>query len=441
MKKRFWALFLAVMMIVSVLPTTAFAAEGTGAPVEGEVTATKTLVENKGGTYTITLSVQGNPVKTNAQPNADVVLVVDNSGSMASSVGTPCESTTFEKKDTIDFSLLGTGFYWDIYECPTCHARYIRSYSKFIGAEVQVFFDTRPEKCTGETGEVVRMDAAIAVSKEFASNILATTGNRIAVIGFAHQENDGGANDTGAIKVAQDLTEHLDVVETAINRMKAEGGTNYTAALQKACDYLDARSDKGRPGYVVFISDGAPGRSGESLKDSAWNGEKQIAKLKEAGITVYTVGIALEEEPAEYLKNMASDEQDEHFINVTGTEYKEQLKNTLKQWAAQIKKVPAGTNAVMTDIVDISKFTIVDYDSKLVRENDGKLIWNIGDIPEKTTEVTITVKANEGVYGVANVIVWVHFSFFVCVISCCNCLRFECLKRKIWWHFVWNNTP
>ena len=53
----------------------------------------------------------------------------------------------------------------------------------------------------------------------------------------------------------------------------------------------------------------------------------------------------------------------------------------------------------MTYILDISRFTIVDYDSKLVRENDGKLIWNIGDIPEETTQVTITVKAKEGVYG------------------------------------------
>ena len=408
MKKRFWALFLAVMMVVSVLPTTAFAIDGDA--LEGAVQATKTLVcDDKGkpevdadGCYTIKLTVQGNPVTTNTRPNADVVLVVDNSGSMASSVGTPCESTTFEKIDTIALSLLGTGFYWDIYECPTCHARYIRSYSKFVGHEVDVFFDTRPPECTGETGEVVRMDAAIAVSKEFASNILAVEGNRIAVIGFAHQENEGGANDTGAIKVAQDLTKDLDVVKSKIDSMEAEGGTNYTAALKKAYDYLNARSDEdkgSRPGYVVFISDGAPGRSGQSFDDPDWNGKEQIAALKNDGITVYTVGIALDDSAANYLKSMASDEQDKHFINVTGTDYQDELSDTLAQWAAQIKKVPAGTNAVMTDIVDISRFTIVDYDSKLVRENDGKLIWNIGDIPEETTQVTITVKAKEGVYG------------------------------------------
>ena len=64
MKKRFWALLLAVMMVVSVLPTAAFAVDAEP-PVEGKVTATKTLVcDNVGkpvvdedGCYTIKLTV------------------------------------------------------------------------------------------------------------------------------------------------------------------------------------------------------------------------------------------------------------------------------------------------------------------------------------------------------------------------------------------------
>ena len=60
MKKRFWALLLAVMMVVSVLPTSAFAVDA-----EGKVTARKMLVcDNVGkpvvdedGCYTIKLTV------------------------------------------------------------------------------------------------------------------------------------------------------------------------------------------------------------------------------------------------------------------------------------------------------------------------------------------------------------------------------------------------
>ncbi len=406
MKKRFWALFLAVMMVVSILPTSAFA-EG-DATHEGVVTATKTLRENRDGTYTITLSVQGNPVTTNVQPNADVVLVVDNSGSMASKVGRPCDYTKdqFEEVDRIELTTLITksGFVWYIYECPNCGARYVRCNGQALwGIIEEEIYDDRPDECTGEAGTVVRINAAIEVSKEFAESILDINGNKIAVIGFAHQETNGGADDAGAIKVAQGLTNNLSAVNAKIDSMDANGGTNYSAALQEAYNYLDARSNadkENRPGYVIFISDGAPGRSGESFNDRNWNGADQVAALKKAGITVYTVGIALDTSAANYLKSMASEKQSDHFINVTGSNYQDQLSDILEQWAEKIKTVPAGKNAVMTDIVDTDKFTIEDYDDGLTLAADGKtLTWSIGNIPEETATITITVSAKDGVHG------------------------------------------
>lgn len=92
MKKRFWALLLAVMMVVSVLPTAAFAIDG-DALEQGEVRARKSLVydeagelvEDENGYYTIRLSVEGKPVKTGKK--ADVVLCIDVSNSMADPYG------------------------------------------------------------------------------------------------------------------------------------------------------------------------------------------------------------------------------------------------------------------------------------------------------------------------------------------------------------------
>ncbi len=396
MKKRFWALLLAVMMVVSVLPTSAFAVDA-----EGKVTARKMLVcdgagnpiVDADGCYTIKLTVQGNPVTTSVQPNADVVLVVDNSGSMGTSVGTPCG----EPKESFTESDGFLGLY-KVWTCPACGMRYTSSLAGWL-------WDERPDNCIGEKGTVVRMDAAKEVSKEFAESILQdSTGNKMAVIGFAHGDKKGGANDADAIRVQHALTNNLSDVKSKIDTMYAEGGTNYSAALQKAYDYLNGRSpaDKAnRPGYVIFISDGAPGRSGESLKDSDWNGENQIAALKAAGITVYTVGIALEEGPAEYLKNMASDEKTDHFINVKGENYKADLSDILAEWAAQIKKVPAGTNAVMTDVVDTDKFDIVadGYAGLTLGEDKKTLTWEIGNIPETVQEKTIKIKPKTGVYG------------------------------------------
>lgn len=261
--KRLLTWVLVLVMTLSLLPLNVLADEIPETDnTPGKVTATKSVTgPDANGNYMITLTVRGAPVsstKTMTTPaNADVVLVVDNSGSMETSVGTPCEaqknSFTPEEK-----TFLGTGVI--VHTCQKCGAKYYEW--KFIG----ISLSDVPEVCTGQIGVTKRIVAAKNVSKEFASSILSYTGNQVAVIGFAHGDRGGGA-DEKAIKVKQELTNSIDSINTAIERMEADGGTNYTAALDKAYTYLNSRSDKTRPGYVIFISDGAPGLSGESQDD------------------------------------------------------------------------------------------------------------------------------------------------------------------------------
>ena len=390
-------------MLWSLLPASALATEE-GTPEPGKVTATKTASTlNNDGTYTITLTVQGNPVEdketTTTSANADVVLVVDNSGSMASSVGEPCQTpkSQFEKKDA---TLWGTGVV--VYKCRTCGAKYYEW--KFAGFPLSDV----PDYCTGEKGVTARINAAKNVGKEFAKSILKeNSGNRLAVIGFAHS-NHGGGTDNKAIKVSQDLTNNLTTVNGALDKMDADGGTNYTAALQKAYDFLNDRTQKektSRPGYVIFISDGTPGLSGDSQNDEKWNGADQVKSIKNAGYTLYTVGIALDNTAADYLKSMASDAQNDHFINVTGTNYDKQLSTILKQWAVKItettKKKPAGTNATLVDLINTDKFDYAGSASENLKvEEDNKTVtWTIDKIPEKPESATFKIKAKAGVYG------------------------------------------
>lgn len=89
MKRRIIAALMCLCMLVGLLPMSAFAAPAK----PGTVTATKEVVSQRpdeNGNYTIKLTVQGEPVEIPSASAADVVLVVDNSGSMASSVGEPC---------------------------------------------------------------------------------------------------------------------------------------------------------------------------------------------------------------------------------------------------------------------------------------------------------------------------------------------------------------
>ena len=411
--KRLLTWVLVLVMTLSLLPLNVLAdviPETDNTP--DKVTATKscTTEPDSNGNYTITLTVQGNPVPSTdtmtTPANADVVLVVDNSGSMSSRVGYPCSTPKDHFQSTGGDKFIALR--WKIFTCPECGAKYYQWQFLVLGTWTDIS-DGVPDTCTGEKGETVRIDAAKAVSKAFADSILKGNGNKIAIIGFAHGDRDGGI-DSKAIKVSQELTNDPAAVKTAINEMKADGGTNYTAALQKAYDYLNDRSDKdGRPGYVIFISDGAPGLSGESQNDPNWNGSNQAASIKNARYTLYTVGIALKGPAETYLKNMASADQNEHFINVTGADYEAQLRNTLQEWANKITQTPttkpAGTNAVLTDVINTKQFEYVEGSATrgltVGEDSEGNktVMWEIGNIPEDEARVSFMIKAKDGVYG------------------------------------------
>ena len=185
----------------------------------------------------------------------------------------------------------------------------------------------------------------------------------------------------------------MNQINSAIDKMDANGGTNYSAALQQAYTWLNGREDKSRPAYVIFISDGAPGLSGKSIDNLQWNGSKQAADLKRDGVTLYTIGIALTDDESNYLESLATDSN--HYINVTGKNYADKLKKVLLEWASHINSVPAGKNAVMTDVVNADYFEVVESSlpTGVTLDEDGKtLTWNIGNIPKDGASVEITIK-------------------------------------------------
>ena len=327
--KKLLAILLVLIMALVLVPTVAFA-EGE----EGKVTITKTLesdVPDNDGNYTIKLTVQGNPVTQNVQPNADVVLVIDCSGSMDGGL-----------------------------------------------------FDTN------------RMKTAKNAGKKFADGILTdNSDNKMAVLGFSSGNYNNNNIGTG-------LVNNKNTIKNTIDKMYARGGTNYTTALTRAKNILDNREDKTRPGYVVFISDGAPGQQGESLSDPNWNGSEQVKQLKEDGVTIYTIGISLDDDnnqaAREYLKSMATSPS--HFKNITDRNLETELETILTEWAAQINQKPAGINAVMVDVINDEFFDFVSADDGLTYDGDAKsLTWNIGDIPAEEQSITFKIKPKDGWTG------------------------------------------
>lgn len=373
--KRTLSFLLTFVMLCSLLPMTAMAKE----LQPGEVAASKTAsYDAENHEVTITMTVEGKEASQITPSKADVVLVVDNSGSMASSVGEPCKTPSSE------FESAG----WGWVECPECGARY---YQGLTGWFV-------PDFCTGEKGKEPRIDTAKKVGKTFADSILSgENDNQMAVIGFAHGERDWFGS-TDAIRQKLDLTDNVTDVKNTLDEMVADGGTDYTSALQEAYDMLASRSETDRPGYVVFISDGAPGKQGSSIGDPNWDGSRQARAIKEAGYGLYTIGIALDDEADDYLESLASDN---HYQNVTGTNYASELEELLKEWAEEINTVPAGTDAVLVDTIS-EDFTLKpnqNVENLAFDYENNQVTWNVGEITEEGKEISFVVIPKEGVYG------------------------------------------
>lgn len=373
--KRTLSFLLTFVMLCSLLPMTAMAKE----LQPGEVAASKTAsYDAENHEVTITMTVEGKEASQITPSKADVVLVVDNSGSMASSVGEPCKTPSSE------FESAG----WGWVECPECGARY---YQGLTGWFV-------PDFCTGEKGKEPRIDTAKKVGKTFADSILSgENDNQMAVIGFAHGERDWFGS-TDAIRQKLDLTDNVTDVKNTLDEMVADGGTDYTSALQEAYNMLNDRGETDRPGYVVFISDGAPGKQGSSIGDPNWNGSRQARAIKEAGYGLYTIGIALDDEADDYLESLASDN---HYQNVTGTNYASELEELLKEWAEEINTVPAGTDAVLVDTIS-EDFTLKpnqNVENLAFDYENNRVTWNVGEITEEGKEVSFVVIPKEGVYG------------------------------------------
>lgn len=373
--KRTLSFLLTFVMLCSLLPMTAMAKE----LQPGEVAASKTAsYDAENHEVTITMTVEGKEASQITPSKADVVLVVDNSGSMASSVGEPCKTPSSE------FESAG----WGWVECPECGARY---YQGLTGWFV-------PDFCTGEKGKEPRIDTAKKVGKTFADSILSgENDNQMAVIGFAHGERDWFGS-TDAIRQKLDLTDNVTDVKNTLDEMVADGGTDYTSALQEAYNMLNDRGETDRPGYVVFISDGAPGKQGSSIGDPNWDGSRQARAIKEAGYGLYTIGIALDDEADDYLESLASDN---HYQNVTGTNYASELEELLKEWAEEINTVPAGTDAVLVDTIS-EDFTLKpnqNVENLTFDYENNQVTWNVGEITEEGKEISFVVIPKEGVYG------------------------------------------
>lgn len=195
MKKRILSIVLAVLMLLSVMPVTALAAEESVVP-QNVVTAEQGGVkvekraewtDEKNGKAKITFTLIGGTMTSQDIPETDIVLVIDKSGSMGTGKDSKMDKAKTAAKDFVD---------------------------KFFGTGADQGYKDKVQ---------------------------------IAVVFYS----DSATTDVG-------LTNQKDLLISAISDISANGGTHIQAGIHRAQQILDADKREKVKKLIVVLSDGEP---------------------------------------------------------------------------------------------------------------------------------------------------------------------------------------
>lgn len=227
----------------------------TGETQDDGLELTKTVTPKADGGYTVHLEAYttGTVTTSTTTKPCDIVLVLDQSGSMADDFS---GKETNEETDTCEYAMKQA---------------------------VNTFIDNVAKKAEDEGVE-----------------------HRIAIVKFAGDSKDTVGNDTyweggnnyNYSQVVKELTAVNDAsganaatLKTAVDQLQAKGGTQTQNGLnhaQRLLKNVDSARDSSK--VVIVFTDGMPGDSGFDAK-VATSAIASAKSMKDAGVTVYTVGI------------------------------------------------------------------------------------------------------------------------------------------------------
>ena len=203
----------------------------------------KTLTPNGDGTYKLSLSVTGSASSAQESSKANVVVVFDTSGSMDET------TTSYEYSETTD-DRNTYGLVDGEYVKLTYHRNLGNKYwTDPSGARYEGVRYKRSETRTSRLA-VAKAATNNLIDQLLANNTMETPDAvEVSLVSFSSKVNDSfeWSTDASALK-------------GTVSSFKADGGTNWEAALNQAKDLADERqsSQPGEATYVIFVSDGNP---------------------------------------------------------------------------------------------------------------------------------------------------------------------------------------
>lgn len=391
-------------------------------------------------TYDINIkaaSTSTSSVTTTTKAVADIMLVLDVSGSMDKKINnyTYIADNTPEGREKLDKD---TTYYVERKDGSYKEMEYSERYSEwYIGRYKASNYYTDYKIYTRETK--TRLQALQDSVDQFITDTASKSPkSKIGITAFSSdydQDNSSNGATQGLLPAGENTGEekNKDILITFANNLKAYGGTTPAIGLNKAKELLDAVANDGNPKYVILFTDGAP--TGDNTGNPpAWNSkaktsaETSASALKAAGYTVYTIGYGFSDDSneAKFLAgNRTKDYPGIASLNCAFTandatklgEIFRDIQNTITQDIAI-------TGATVTDIID-SRFDLLKDDGTLytqddlnkgVKVNGGtvslvdgcyKIEWTDQTIPNKRKNgewnKTVKVKAKDSFVGGNNV--------------------------------------
>lgn len=200
------------------------------------------------------------------------------------------------------------------------------------------------------TTRVYKIDSSLTGLKEAASAFTtsmaaSSTNSRIGIATF----NSVGNLVSGLTTIGS----NKDDLVKKISSIYASGGTSPQLGLELALTQLENSKQENVPRYVILFTDGDP-----STKDDRTKSKLQADKLKEKGITVYTIGLKLTDDTKQWLEGKIASEGCAYSAsNIEG------LKTIFKNIQTTITHYQDMKNAQIKDVID-PRFIILDDSGK-----------------------------------------------------------------------------
>ena len=392
-------------------------------------------------TYDITIdaaSKVSSTTITTKKSVADIMLVLDVSGSMGDSINTSeyefiMNNTSAEREK----------LYWrNTYYLKVGNEYKAMSYSWqdmewYVGNKKASEYDVNYGIYKKKVGTTTKLAALKNSVNQFINDTKKNSPN--SKIGITAFSSAGYGNHGQSTEGLKEVGTKSSTLITFVNELNASGGTDPAVGLNNAkteldkLDALEAETNDKKPKYVILFTDGEPTGAGNQWNTTAQkNAETSAKALKNAGYTVYTIGFGLKERTKTFLEGGTH-----NGTTYPGIASKDcakvandaaSLNEIFKEIQNQVTNNSDITGATITDVID-PRFVVVDDENKVITkerlqqakdqkirlknggvvsldENDNQVVtWTDQTIPNKNKEEnnkwsnTITVKAKDEYIG------------------------------------------